>query len=111
MPPAAILLSIASLLALVLGIAAWRLTSSRPLLINILLSSAFLLCGAYASTNNQRPEFAYILPFFAAMLCGGRAIALLWRSRQETELLNPGLLMSGVTAAALGGAIFAWLHR
>ena len=108
MPTVSIVLSIVSLLTLVLGILAWRLTTSRPLLINVLLSTAFTLIRAYAATNRQRPEFAYILPFFSAMLCGGKALGYLWRSRKESELLTPGSLLAFVGLACAGGAFFAF---
>ncbi len=111
MPTASIVLVASSLIVLVFGFYAWRLTSSRPLIINILLSSAFLLISAYAMTDKSKHDFGFMLAFFATMLCGGRAVAYLWRSRKETELWLPGLCVSAVTVAALIGTIAAYQAR
>lgn len=108
MPTISIVLSIASILVLLGGIWAWRLTSSQRLLINVVLSSAFLLIGAYAATRHERPEFTFILPFFATMVLGGRAVGLMWRSRKEEALLAPGLLLTGCTALCGAGSVMAY---
>src|SRR2546430_12030791 len=110
MNPTVILLLCISLIVLLVGTYAWRLTSSRPVMLNILLSSAFVFIGEYASTNNQRPEFAFMLPFFAAMLCGGYGIGMVWRSRKEPQLRLPGQILSGIGVLCFVGAMFAYLH-
>ena len=102
------LLYCSSFLVLVVGVYAWQLTSSRPLLINVILSSVFLLVGAYTHFHQQSPQLATILPFFGAMLLGGRAIGLIWRSRKETDLRWPGLLVAGLTAICMTGAVSAY---
>lgn len=105
---ASIFLAAASFGALLLGLFCWKLTSSRPTVLNLLLSSAFLLMGAYSAASRRQVEFSYILPFFAAMLCGGRAIGFLLRSKKEQPLLLPGVLIFAVAIDALIGAYLAY---
>ncbi|MDP9291155.1 MAG: hypothetical protein M3O82_02190 [Verrucomicrobiota bacterium] len=101
-------LAAASLGAFLLSLFCWKLTSSRPTVLNLLLSAAFLFFGAYFAVSRRQVEFSYILPFFAAMLCGGRAVGFLLRSRKERELLLPGLLVMAVAIDALIGAFLAY---
>jgi hypothetical protein len=100
-----ILLICASLAALVAGMYVWRLTTSRSTLMNLLASSAFLLFAAYFVVSRRVSDLKFVLPFFAAMLTGGRAIAFLWRSRKEPELKIPGLTILFVALVSLIAAI------
>lgn len=110
MPTVSLVLAAVSFTVLVLGMAAWRLVSSRALMINVFICSIFLLLGAYAATGNERPEFAWILPFFATMLLTGRAYGFLWRSRKEPELRAPGSFLAVAALLSTIGAIMAYRH-
>ena len=78
---------------------AWRLTSSRPLMINVLVSSAFLLIGAYAATDQSQssgsPSSCRSLPPWCS--AAGRS-GLIWRGRKDPDLRTPGLLLERLRA-------------
>ena len=99
---------ISSLIVLVLGIYAWRATSSKPTMLNLLVSSAFLLIAAYYVAHNRPSDMNWIPSFLATMLCAGRALGFLMRSRKEPELIRPAILVSAATVVAAVGAAAAF---
>ncbi|MEO7931930.1 MAG: TMEM14 family protein [Chthoniobacterales bacterium] len=106
-----IVLAVASLIVLVAGLYVWRLTTSKPTLLNILISSAFLLLSSYSMTDVHQKDFGFALAFFAAMLCTGRAGAFLWRSKKEPELTMPAYYMSGISLVTIISTILAYKGR
>jgi len=107
-----IVLSLASLTTLILGLYAWRLTSSKPLIINMLFGSAGLLIAAYGFVAGNSSQMTVVIPFFITMLLTGRAVAISWRAyaRGEKELLVPSSLVSGAAMACLAGTIIAYVN-
>ena len=108
MPFASIILTAASLAVLILGFQAWRLTTSRSVIFNTLLCSTGLLFAGCFAASGQNLQLSYVIPFLAAMAFGGRAAALGWRSRRETELKSPAALMFVVALVALTAALPAF---
>ncbi len=104
-------LAVASLIVLISGVYVWRLTSSKPTLINILMASAFLLLSAYSATDTRQKDFGWALAFFAAMLCTGRAGAFLWRCKKEPELTVPAYVMSGISLVTIISTVLAYKWR
>lgn len=105
-----ILLLVASFAVLVLGVLSLRQVASRGVLLNTMFASGALLFAAYQSSVRTQPDLVFVLPFFATMLLGGRALGSWWRSRRETELRAPARLLSGaagVCFAALAVALLA----
>lgn len=106
-----VLLLTISLATLVAGFFAWRMTSSRPLLLNILFSSAAILIAAGYAGSRHNLQMSFIMPFLAAMLIAGRGGAFFIRSRRaEPELRAPSLMLLGTAGFALIGAVAAFLH-
>jgi hypothetical protein len=112
MSPIIIILSAVSLAILVLGLVAWRLTSSRSVIFNTLLCSAGMLFAAYFAATKQNLQLTYIIPFFVAMAFAGRGGALWWRARRgETELQTPASILFGIALLALTATIAAFSAR
>jgi peptidoglycan/LPS O-acetylase OafA/YrhL len=93
--------SAVSLATLVMGLFAWRLTSSRSVVFNTVLGSAGLLLAAYLVQSHQSMELSYIIPFLVFALFGGRAIGLGWRSRKEQDLRSAATLLGAVSIICL----------
>jgi hypothetical protein len=108
MNSSAILLAVASLAVLILGLLAWRLTSSKSTLLNLLLASAFLLFAGYYIASGRQNDMNWLPSFLATMLCAGRAIGFLLRTRKEPELTNPALLVTTASVIALVGTFVAY---
>ncbi|HEX4084116.1 MAG TPA: hypothetical protein VHY22_04335 [Chthoniobacteraceae bacterium] len=107
----AILLLIASLSSLVLGMLAWRRTSSRPLFASTLFGTFGLLAAAAdALPHHHHMQMAFTIALLVAMLFAGRGGAFLWRSRKEPDLGAPAFMLSGVAMLAAFGAINAFLN-
>lgn len=98
-----------SLALLGLGLYGWRLTSSRGLLMNGVFGSLSLLYAAYEALARHKPEWTFVLPFFATMLFGGRAAGLWWRGRKEAELQLPARVVGTGAALALLATVMAYL--
>jgi hypothetical protein len=109
MTPTAILLLVVSVSVLLLGSYLWRLTSSRSIFLNTLFGSTCMLVAAYHVASHERMEWAIMLPFFATMLFGGRAMGTWWRSRKEADLRFPAQLMAGLAALCLTATISAYM--
>lgn len=93
--------SAASLITLILGVFAWRLTSSRSVVFNTLLSSAGLLFAGHFVETQQNIQLSYVIPFLVFALFAGRAIGFGWRSRAEQELRIPAALLGAVSVLCL----------
>jgi hypothetical protein len=108
-----IFLSFVSLAILLLGLYAWRLTSSRPLIINMLFGSAGFLIAAYGFASGQRSQMCLVIPFFITMLIAGRALGVYWRTyfRGEKELRLPSHLVGAAAAVCMVGTVAAFLHQ
>lgn len=109
---ASVLLVLISLATLLLGYFAWALTSSRPLIVNMLFASAAYLIAAYALATRDPGELKFVIPFFATMLLAGRAFGSYWRAffKGEPELRTPSHLV-GVAALLSGaGAVIAYVY-
>lgn len=106
MPPVTIFLIVVSFAVLVLGLIAWRLTSSRSVMFNTLLSSTGLLFAGYFAAAATNVQLSYIIPFLIGMAFGGRGAALWWRGRRgEKELALPATILIAVGVLALGAAV------
>ncbi len=112
MNPTAIVLAAVSLATLILGLFAWRLTSSRPLIINMLFGSAGFLISAYGFASKENTPMPLLIPFFITMLLAGRAAGISWRTfvRGEKELLMPSCLVGSAAAMCLAGTIVAFVN-
>jgi peptidoglycan/LPS O-acetylase OafA/YrhL len=110
MDPLTISYLVVSLALLIVGISCHRLTNSRGLIVTTFFGSFGLLFGAHQLHAVPPNDFPLILPFFAAMVYGGRGIAFWWRSRKEPELALPArlLLIGSVCALAVAVAGFAF---
>jgi hypothetical protein len=104
-----VILIVVSLALLGLGAYAWRLTNSRAIMVNGVFSSFSLLYAAFEAQVRHRPEWSFVLPFFATMLLGGRAFGLWWRSRREKALQLPAQLLWTGSALSLGAAVSAYI--
>lgn len=109
----AIVLSFVSLATLVLGLFAWRLTSSKPLILNMLFGSASFLIAAYGFASKHEGQMPYIIPFFVTMLLIGRAGGTFWRVfvRGEKELLVPSSLVGTAAVLCIVGTVIAFIHQ
>jgi len=108
----AILLSLISFATLLLGIYAWQLTSSRPLIVNMLFASAAFLIAAYAIVIKQPGELRFVIPFLASMLIAGRAVGTYWRVfvKGETALRVPSHLVGAAALLSIAGAVVAFVN-
>ncbi len=97
-----------SLAVLVLGGYLWRLTGQRVAVVHTLFGSFGLLFAAFEAVNRSRPEWSYVLPFFTAMLFGGRAVGAWWRSRKEHDYRRPAEVLTTVTAMSMLMAVVAY---
>jgi len=106
-----ILLVVASAATLILGFLAWRLTSSKTTVFNTFAGGASLLFAARISSTHPGAAATFLVPFFVAMLFGGRAFGTLWRSRKEEALRLPSTFLFGVAGAALLASVAAFFAR
>lgn len=109
MNPISILLLVISITVLLVGGYLWRLTSSRSALLNTIFGSACMLLAALHVATHHKMEWALMLPFFATMLFGGRAIGMWWRSRKEMDLRLPAQLLFAVTALSLTATVSVYM--
>lgn len=111
MSSAAILLIVVSFIVLVLSFLTWRQISSRAVIFIGLLGSGALLFAAYfaAKHDARNLPLTYSVPFVVAMAFTGRAIGLVLRVKKEPELKMPALYLFASGAAAIAGAVSAWL--
>ena len=112
MNTATILLSCISLGTLLLGLLAWRLTSSKPLILNMVFASFAFLIAAYAIAIKQPGQLTVVIPFFGSMLVAGRAGATYWRTffRGEQELRAPSHLLGMAAAICIVGTAVAFAN-
>ena len=98
---------------LLLGLCAWRLTSSKPLILNATFASAAFLISAYGIASKQPGQLIFVMPFLVTMLLAGRAIAIYWRGffRGERELRAPGHLIGSAAVIGLAGTYVAFLSQ
>jgi hypothetical protein len=96
-----ILLIAVSLGILVIGYILMRLTSSRSILVNVLVGSMGLLLAALVARTPSRNPIAYVVPFFVSMLFAGRALGTWWTSRKLAEWRLPSVLMFLAAGASL----------
>lgn len=101
--------AIISLLTLLAGLAAWRLTSSRSVMFLAFFGSACLLFSAHFVLTGQQTQLTYFIPFMVFALFAGRAIGLGYRSRTEALLRLPSLFLGGAALLALGASLAAFL--
>jgi hypothetical protein len=108
-----LLLSAISLGTLVLGLLAWRLTSSKPLILNVVFTSAAFLIAAYGIATQQPGPLTVIMPFLVTMLLAGRALGIYWRTfyRGESDLRAPAHLLGGAVAICSLGSWVAFLSH
>ena len=113
MNPSVILLSGISLGTLLLGLLAWRLTSSKPLILNIVFASAAFLIAAYGIASHQPGPLTVIMPFLVTMLLAGRSLAIYWRTfrKGELELRVPAHLLGGAVAICLLGTCVGYFNQ
>lgn len=97
-------LGFAALVTLSLGFEAWRLTSSNTVCMNTFMGTAALAFAAYSARAPGNMALAAAIPFFVAMLFGGRALGIFWRSR-DGSLLLPSRLMFTVAGTSLLAAV------
>ena len=108
-----ILLLLVSFSTLVLGLFAWRLTSSRPLILNMLFGSFAFLIAAYAIATRNPGQLTVIIPFFASMLLAGRAGGTYWRAffRGEKELRLPSHFVGIAAVLCVLGTVVAFMNQ
>jgi hypothetical protein len=108
-----ILLSLVSLTTLVLGLYAWRLTSSRPIVFNGLFGSAGFLIVAYGFASRQTSALTLVIPFIITMLLAGRALGFYWRTlfKGEKELRLPSHLMGASAVMSMAGTVVAYMSQ
>ena len=109
MTPTVLILLAVSLGVLLLGGYLWLLTSSRSIVLNTLIGTVCMMFAASHTSTHQAVEWAIILPFFTAMLFGGRAAGTWVRSRKNAELRLPAQIMAGVAALTLTSAFMAYI--
>ena len=112
MNSSAIFLLAISFATLLLGLYAWRLTSSKPLILNMLFGSAGFLISAYAIAGKHPTQMAFLMPFFVTMLLFGRAGGIYWRTlmRGEKELTLPSHLVGAAALLSVVGTIVAFVN-
>ena len=113
MNPSTLLLSFISLGTLLLGLFAWRLTSSKPLILNVLFASAAFLITAYGVAIRHPGPLTFVMPFLVTMLLAGRALGIYWRTffKGEHDLSVPAHLMGSAAAICVVGTYVAFLNQ
>lgn len=104
-----LLLLLVSFAVLALGTYAWRLTSSRAIMLNTVFGTFALLMAASRAGQPGQAQAAVIVSFLVAMLFGGRAMGVWWRSRKQVDLRGPARLMTAIAALSLFAAISAYV--
>lgn len=97
-----------SLANLLLALFAWRLTNSKPTLLNLLMSSAFLLFAGYFTASGKQGDMTWVPSFLATMLCGGRAIGFLLRYKKEPQIRTPAMLVLCAALISVAGTMAAY---
>lgn len=105
----AIAYSIISLLVLIIGLFAWRGTSSRSIAFLSLFGSAALLFAAYFVQTGTQGDLRFVIPFIVFALLGGRALGLGYRSFKDELLRLPSILLGGASLLSLGVAIVGFV--
>ncbi len=108
MNPSVVFLVICSLTNLILALVAWALTSSKPTLLNLLMSSAFLLFAGYFVAGGKHGDMTWLPSFLASMLCSGRAIGFLMRYKKEPAMRLPAMLVLAAALVATAGTLTAF---
>ena len=105
-------LAAVSLATLLLGLNAWRLTSSRPLILNVLFASAAFLITAYGIASKQSSNLVFVMPFLVTMLLAGRALGFYWRIffQGQREWRAAGHLLGSASVLCLAGSYVAFLN-
>lgn len=111
MDPITILFLVVSLTLLVLGAWSYQLTSSKGMIITTFFGSFGLLFAAHQLHATPVNDWPVILPFFSAMVFGGRGFAMWWRSRKEKELRLPARLLFAGACAAMVATVAAILNH
>ncbi len=108
MTPTVLLLLIVSVAVLLLGTYLWRITSNRTVFLHTVFGTLCMMLAAYHAAAHHDVQWSVMLPFFTAMLFGGRAIGTWWRSRQDAGLVLPAQLMTAVAALTLVASVTAY---
>jgi len=78
-------------------------------MLNTIFGTFALLMAASQAGRPGQAQAAVIVSFLVAMLFGGRAMGVWWRSRKEAELRGPARLMTAITALSLFAAVSAYV--
>lgn len=109
MTPTVLLLLAVSLAVLMLGTYLWRITSNRSVFFHTMFGTICMMLAAYHAAAHHEMQWSVMLPFFTAMLFGGRAIGTWWRSRKDAGLVLPAQLMTAVAALTLAASVTAYV--
>ena len=105
MTPLAIAYSAISLLVLIIGLFAWRETSSRSIAFLSLFGSGALLFAAYFVQTSTQGDLRFVIPFIVFARLGGRAMGLGYRSFKDRLLRLPSVLLGSASLLSLAAAI------
>ena len=102
-----------SLGTLLLGLSAWRLTGSKPLVVLVLFASSGFLITGYGIAARQSGQLIFVMPYLVTMLLVGRSLGIYWRAyfKGERQLSAPGHLMGAASAMCLAGTCVAFLNQ
>lgn len=102
-----------SLGTLLLGLSAWRLTSSRPLVVLVLFASTAFLIAGYGMNTRQLGHLIFVMPYLVTMLLVGRSLGIYWRAyfKGEQHLSAAGHFMGAASAMCLAGTFVAYLNQ
>ena len=106
-----IVLVFVSVGTLLLGFQAWRLTSSRSMILITFAATAALLVAAYMRSRPGGTAAAIGIPFMVGMLFAGRGFGTLWRSRKEADLRLPSTLMLAIAGASLYASVAVYFAQ
>lgn len=103
----ATILASASLGVLAFGLAAWRLTGSRPVFANVAFVTMALLVAAGSAHRYGANQWTATIAFLATMVMAGRALGTWARSWKQTELISTAHCLLGATACCIAGMMVA----
>ena len=106
-----IVLVFVSVGTLLLGFQAWRLTSSRSMILITFAATAALLVAAYMRSRPGGTAAAIGIPFMVGMLFAGRGFGTLWRSRKESDLRLPSTLMLAIAGTSLYASVAVYFAQ
>jgi hypothetical protein len=107
----AIIHSTVSLLVLVFGLYAWKLTSSRSIAFNAVFGSAAMLFAAYFVQTGREAQLTVTIPFVVFSLYGGRALGLGYRSLKEKELKLPACVLGVASLFPLAASFYSYFGK